>query len=89
MKQYIGMGVNFAKSLKGSENDQNDEHVYAEVNVIFSEIKYDLSNTRGLTKSAKVDELELFVTADTARQIAESFSDIADKLEKLQVENEA
>lgn len=83
MKHYVGATVNFAKSLKSCDEDINEEHVYAEVNVIFSETKYEISNAQNLSRATVVDELELVVTASNARKIAETFADIADKLEKL------
>lgn len=84
MKQYAGMGINFAKSLKYDETDRNEEAVYAEINMILTETKYELSNVGNIVRTKTVDEIELCVTADSARQMAEQLTDLANKLDELE-----
>lgn len=82
MKQYAGMSLNYAKSINTGEDDDNGEYVYAELNILVTETKYELSNASAVVRTRKVDELEIIVTAESARDMAKALNDAADKMDE-------
>jgi len=89
MKQYAGMTVNVAKTIKAGEDDTNTEQVYAELNILVSETKYELSNARDIVRTRQVDEVEIMITASSARDMAKALEDVADRMDEVeQIEKE-
>ena len=84
MKQLMSVALNYGKSLKSEEKDENEEHVFAECNLVLSEPKYTLSNTGHAVKSIEVSECELFVTKESALQLHKIFAGIYEKLIELE-----
>jgi hypothetical protein len=84
MKQLMSVALNYGKSLKSEERDTNEEHVFAECNLILSEPKYRLSNAGHPLKEIEVSECELYVTKDSAFQLYEIFKGIHEKLIELE-----
>lgn len=82
MKQYAGLTVNVAKSIKAGEDDTNEEQVYAELNILVSETKYEISNARDIVRTRDVDEIEIIVDAKQARQISLDMLDLAERLDE-------
>jgi len=89
MKEYAGMTVNVHKTIKSGDDDINEPGIFAELNILVSETKYEISNARDVVRTRTVDEIEIIVTAATARRMAESLSDLADRLdEAVEIEKE-
>jgi len=89
MKQYTGLTVNVARSIKSRPDDINEEQVYAELNILVSETKYELSNARDIVRTRQVDEVEIMITASSARDMAKALEDVADRMDEVeQIEKE-
>jgi hypothetical protein len=82
MKEFAGMTVNVHKTIKAGEDDTNEEGIYAELNILVSETKYEISNARDVVRTRHVDEIELMVTAEGARRMAKSLEDVADRMDE-------
>lgn len=85
MKSFLGIGFNFFKSVKSSDQDTNQNHLYAEANIIFKEVQYDITNAGALAKGVKVGELELTITKESAESIRDSMIEIIESFKKLEV----
>ena len=84
MKQLASVALNYGKSLKSEEKDENEEHIFAEVNLVLSEPIYKLSNTGKIEKLIDVSECELYVTKDNAKLLVEIFQKVHLKLVELE-----
>jgi hypothetical protein len=84
MKQLASVALNYGKSLKSEEIDLNEEHVYAEVNLVLSEPTYKLSNTGNIQKVIDVSECELYVTKASAKLLMDVFKKVHSKLIELE-----
>ena len=86
MKQLVSVALNYGKSLKSSEEDINEEKVYAECNLVSPEPKYALSNTGNPVKSLDISECELYITKESAKLMLEVFKKIHNTLVRLEKE---
>lgn len=82
MKEYTGLTVNVYKTIKAGEDDTNEEGIYAELNILVSETKYEISNARDVVRTRQVDEIEIMISADGARRMAESLLDVAARMKE-------
>lgn len=84
MKQLASVALNYGKSLKSDETDENNEVIYAEVNLILSEPVYKLSNTGKIEKEICTSECEVYVTKESAKDLMEIFGKVYLKLVALE-----
>lgn len=82
MKSFLGIAYNFFKTVKSTEEDSNEEKMYAEANILFQETEYLITNGGNISKGRKVGELELMLTLEAAKEIRQSMDDIIEFLEK-------
>ena len=79
MKQLAQIGLNYSKSLKSSLEDENEEKVYAEVNLILHEPEYVIEGS-SIRKKGKITEVEFNVAKKDAKMFAKAFNDIYKKI---------
>lgn len=84
MKQIVNVALNYGKSLKSSEEDKNDEVVYAEANFILSEPSYRISNHGNMESYLSVSETEIYLTKDSCKKLMKIFKDVHSKLVELE-----
>jgi hypothetical protein len=86
MKSLHNIAVNYGKVLKSCEQDINEEHIYAEINIICSEPKYVLSENGTAKKTIEISDFEIGVNKQGAKRLIQIFKDIHSKLDKLEKE---
>ena len=84
MKQLVSVALNYGKSLKSEDKDENEERIYSEVNLVLSEPLYKLSNTGKIEKLIDISECELYVTKESAKSLMEIFKQVHSKLIELE-----
>ena len=86
MKNLTHVAVNYGKILKSSPEDENEETIYAEVNILLSEPDYILTN-EGLRKGHKLTEVEIGFSKASAKKMITAFMKIHAKLVALDKSN--
>ena len=86
MKHLTHIAVNYGKILKSSPEDQNEEVVYAEVNILLSEPDYTLTN-EGLRRGHKLTEVEIGLSKATAKKMLTALRKIHAKIVELEKSN--
>lgn len=81
MKTFLGIAYNFFKTVKSEDSDSNKELAYAEVNIIYQEPNYQITNMGKISKSARVGEIEIMITPESAKTIRDSMNDILEFFE--------
>lgn len=84
MKQYAGMSANVCKTIKAGEEDINEEGLYAEINIIVADTKYELSNARDLVRTRSVDEIELMMTKASLKELSLAILDLIERIDEAE-----
>lgn len=83
MKEYTGLTSNVYKTIKTGEDDTNEEGIYAELNILVSETKYEISNARDVTRTRQVDEIEIMISTEGVRRMAKYLLDLVARMEMV------
>lgn len=84
MKSLHNIAVNYCKTLKANENDENTEAVYAEVNIILSEPKYTASDNGLAKRTIDISEIEFGLSKEGAKRLIAIIKEIHANLVRLE-----